>query len=43
MEMKLLNSYLKQTKMSFFENRMIKQVLPRGWFQWEGERCKERV
>jgi hypothetical protein len=37
-----LYSYIKQTKMSFF-NRKVKQVLSRGWYQWEGEGYKERV
>jgi hypothetical protein len=35
-----LCSYLKQTKMSFFaktEYRKAEQVLPRGWYQWEGK------
>jgi hypothetical protein len=40
-------SYLKQTKMSFFsknmENRKAKQVLSVGWYQWEGEKYKERI
>jgi hypothetical protein len=25
------------------ENRKVKLVLPRGWYQWEGREYKERV
>jgi hypothetical protein len=25
------------------ESRKVKQVLPGGWYQWEGRRYKERV
>jgi hypothetical protein len=25
------------------ENRMVKQLLSGGWYQWEGGRYKERV
>jgi hypothetical protein len=41
-----LYSYLKQTKMSFFqkmENRKAKQFLSGDWHQWEGRGHKERV
>jgi hypothetical protein len=41
-----LYSYLKQTKMPFFQKtqtRKIKQALPGGWYQWEDGGYKERV
>jgi hypothetical protein len=43
---KSLYSYLKQTKMTFFqktENRKVKQVLSGGWYQWKGEGYKEKL
>jgi hypothetical protein len=42
--MKLLYSYLKQTKCLFSrtENRKVKQILSGGWHQWDGGKHKER-
>jgi hypothetical protein len=46
---KLFYSYLKQTKISFFffnkirEQEIRTDPVWRGWFQWEGGGCGERV
>jgi hypothetical protein len=44
--MKLPYSYLKRTKKCLFskmKDRKVKQVLFRGWHQWEGARHKKTV
>jgi hypothetical protein len=37
----ILYNYIKQKNVFFY--RKVKQVLSRGWYQWEGGEYKERV